>query len=81
MNESQLQKSYNDPIYPRASKIYSDKRFVNIDKGSMGGSHRVCCIVKNNRSCYLDSFGVQPDKILLNQLPKPITNHKYEPKI
>ena len=46
MNESQLQKSYNDPIYPRVSKTYSDKRFVNIDNGSMGGSHRVCCIVK-----------------------------------
>ena len=39
LNESQLQKIYNHPIYPRDSKIYSDKRFVNIDKGSMGGSH------------------------------------------
>ena len=25
MNESQLQKSYNYPIYRRVSKIYSDK--------------------------------------------------------
>ena len=31
MNKSQLQKIYNLPIYPRDSKIYSDKGFVNID--------------------------------------------------
>ena len=39
MNESQLQKIYNYPIYLRDSKIYSDKGFINIDDGSMGGSH------------------------------------------
>ena len=31
LNESQLQEIYNYPIYPRDSKIYSDKGFVNID--------------------------------------------------
>ena len=31
MNGTQLQKVYNYPIYPRDSKIYSDKGFVNID--------------------------------------------------
>ena len=31
MNESQLQKIYNYPIYPRDSKFYSDNGFVNID--------------------------------------------------
>ena len=31
MNESQLRRVYNYPIYPRDSKIYSDKGFVNID--------------------------------------------------
>ena len=30
MNESQLQKVYNHPIYPRDSKINSNKGFVNI---------------------------------------------------
>ena len=31
MNESQLQRVYNYAIYPRDSKIYSDRGFVNID--------------------------------------------------
>ena len=39
MNESQPQKIYNYPIYPRDSKIYSDKGFINIDNGSRGGTH------------------------------------------
>ena len=42
MNESQLQRVYNYNIYPRDSKIYSDKGFINIDDGSMGGSHWNC---------------------------------------
>ena len=37
MNESDLQSVFNYPIYPRDSKIFSDKGFVNIDNGSMGG--------------------------------------------
>ena len=39
MNDSQLQKNCNIPIYPRDSKIYSDKGFVNIDNCRMGGTH------------------------------------------
>ena len=78
MNESQLQKVYDYPIYPRDSKIYSDKGFVNIDNGSMGGSHWTCFIVKDNKSYYFDSFGGQPDKFLLKQLPKPIICHNYK---
>ena len=31
MNESHLQRIYNYPIYPRDSKIHSDRGFVNID--------------------------------------------------
>ena len=50
MNESQLQQIYNYPIYPRDSKIYSNKGFVNIDDGSMSGSHWICFIVKDNKS-------------------------------
>ena len=52
MNESQLQKIYKYPIYPRDSKINSDKGFVNIDNGSMGGSHWTCFIAKDNKSYY-----------------------------
>ena len=78
MNESQLQRVYNYPIHPGDSKIYSDKRFVNIDNGIQGGTHWTCFIVKDNKSYYFDSFGGAPDKFLLNQLPKSITYHNYK---
>ena len=78
LNEFDLQRVYNYPIYPRDSKIYSDRGFVNIDNGSQGGTHWNCFIVKDNKSYYFDSFGVQPDKCLLKQLPKPIIYHNYK---
>ena len=78
MNESELQRVYNYPIYPRDSKIHSDKGFVNIDNGSQGGTHWTCFYIKDNKSCYFDSFGGQPDKILLKQSPKPIIYHNYK---
>ena len=78
MNESQLQKIYNYPIYPRDSKIYSNRGFVNIDDGRMGGSHWTCFVLIDNNSYYFDSFGGTPDKFLLNQLPKPIIYHNYK---
>ena len=78
MDECQLQKIYNCPIYPRDYKIYSDKGFVNIDNGSRGGTHWTCFIVKDYKSFYFDSFGGAPDKFLLNQLPKPIIYHNYK---
>ena len=77
MNDSQLQKIYNYPLYPRDSKIYSDKGFVFVDNGSRGGTHWTCFIVKEKKSFYFDSFGGQPDKFLLNQLLKPIIYHNY----
>ena len=78
MIESQLQRVYNYNIYPRDSKIHSDKGFVNIDNGSRSGTHWTAFYVKNNKSFYFDSFGGQPDKFLLNQLPKPIIYHNYK---
>ena len=78
MNEFQLPKIYNYPIYPRDSKIYSDKGLVNIDNGSQGGTHWACLYIKDNKSLYFDSFGGQPDKFLLNQLHKPIIYHNYK---
>ena len=78
MNESELQKNFNYPIYPKNSKIYSDKGFVNIDDGSQGFSHWVCFIIENNKSFHYDSFGGAPDNFLLNQLPKPIIYHNYK---
>ena len=45
MNESQLQKIYIYPIYPRDSKTYSDKGFVNNDNGERNGTQWTCFIV------------------------------------
>ena len=78
MNESESQRVYNYPIYPRDNKIYSDKGFVIIDNGSQGGGHWTCFAVKDNKSFHFDSFGGQPDKFLLKQLPKPIIYHNYK---
>ena len=78
MNESEFQRIYNYPIYPRDSKTYSDEGFVNTDNGSIEGSHWTCCIVKDNKSYYFDSFGGTPEKFLLNQLPKPILSINYK---
>ena len=49
LNESELQKIYNYPIYPRDSKIYSDKGFVNIDNGFQGGTHWCAFYVKDKK--------------------------------
>ena len=78
MNESQLHKTYNYPIYPRDSKIYSNTGFVKIDNGSQGGTHWTCFIVLDNKSYYFDSFGGQPDNFLLKQLPKTVIHHNYK---
>ena len=78
MNESELQRVYNYPIYPKDSKIYSDKGFVNIGDYRNGGSHWCAFYIKDNISFYFDSFGGSPDKFLLNQLPKPIIYHNYK---
>ena len=75
MKESELQKVYNYPLYPRDSKLYSDRGFVTIDNGSQAGSHWTCFLGKYKKSYYFDPFGGQPDKILLNQLCKPIIYH------
>ena len=63
---------------PETRKHIQTKDFVNIDSGCMGGSHRTCFIVKDNKSFSFDPFGGQPDKFLLEQLPKPIIYHNYK---
>ena len=72
MKENELRRVHNYPKYPRDSKIDSHKGFVYIDNGEQNGTHWTCSIVKDNKPYYLDSFGGQPDKFLINQLPKPI---------
>ena len=61
MNESDLQRICTYPIFPRGSKIYSDKGFVDIENGYQGRSHWVCFIIKDNKPYYFDSFGGTPD--------------------
>ena len=78
MNECQLQKVYKYRLYPRDSKLFSDRGFVIIDNGSQGGTHWTAFYVKNVKSFYFDSFGGQLDKFLLNQLSKPIVYLKYK---
>ena len=78
MKEVELQRVFKYHKYPRDSIIYSNKRNVNIDNGSQVGTHWTCSIIKDNKSFYFDIFGSQPDKGLLNQLPKPILYHNYK---
>ena len=77
-NELELRRVYNYPIYPRDSKIYSDRGYITIDNGSQGGTHWCAFYVKDKKSYYFDSFEGNPDKFLLNQLPKPIIFHNYK---
>ena len=78
MNESQLQKISEYPIYPRDSRIDYDKGFGNIDDATQGGTPWCCFIIKDNKSSYFDSFGGRPDKFLIKEIPesKNITNIK-----
>ena len=78
LNESKLQRVYNYPTYSRDSKKYSDKGFVNIDDGRMGGSHWCWFTKKDNKPFYFDSFGGQPVRFLLKQLSKPIIKRTYK---
>ena len=78
MDESELQRVDKYIIYPSDSKIYSDKGFVNMDNGSQGGTRWTCFIAKDKKSFYFDSFGGQPVKFSIKQLPKPIIYHNYK---
>ena len=75
VNNSDLQKVFIYSIYPKDSKICSDKRFVNIDNRILGGTHWKAFYVENNNSYYFDSFGAQPYQFLLSQLPEPNIYH------
>ena len=59
--ESYLTRSLNNKIYPRGSKIITPQGLLNIDNGSMGGTHWTFFYEKDNKSFYLDSFGGLPD--------------------
>ena len=78
MKKRELKRVYICIINPRDSKIITDTGFIKIDNGSQGGTHWTCFIVKGIKSFYFDSFGGQPDKVLINQWRKPIIYHNYK---
>ena len=59
-------------------QVIKNKGFVNIDNGEQGGTHWTSFHIKDNKSFFIDSFGDQSDKLLLNELPKPITFDTYK---
>ena len=65
-NDTKKESELKRVFFPRDSKINSDKRFVNIDNGSQGGSHWTCFLIKDKRYYYFASFGGAPDSFLLN---------------
>ena len=77
LKENGLQRVYDILIYPRDSKKHSDRGFVVLDDGSMGGSHWTCFMMKDNKSPNFDSFGGAPDKFPLKQLSKSVFYHIY----
>ena len=81
MIESELQRVYIYHNYARDSKIYLDKGSINIDNGSRGGTHWNCFTVKDSKSFNFDSLGEPPDKLLLNDFPKPKTYHNYKNQV
>ena len=78
MNESELRRVHIYKNYPTDGIITTNKGFVTINNGRMGGTHWTCFIIKDNKSYYFDSLGGAPDKFLLNQSHKSIINHNYK---
>ena len=78
MSGTDLQKDYNLSNNPTDSIITFDKCFVNLNNGSMGGGPWTCFLEKDNKSHKFASFGGPPDKLLVQQLPKPITTQNYK---
>ena len=70
MNERDLQKDYIYHIHPGEYKITTVRRFVNIDKGSMGGTHWTHFYIKHDKLFQFDSFGGQFDNFSVQQLPE-----------
>ena len=70
MTGSDFKRGFNHSIYPRGSKRTTNKGFVSIENGQIGGTHWICFYMKDEKSFYFDPFGGQPDTVLLNQLSK-----------
>ena len=62
MSETELQRVYDYDTCPRDSILTTNKRFVTIDNGQMGGTHWTAFFVKNNDSFSFGSLGGAPEK-------------------
>ena len=76
-SENGLKKIYDSSIYPRDSLITKDKRFVNIDNGSMGGSHWTCFHIKITDFFTLIHL-VDSQTIIFKQLQYPKTFQSFK---
>ena len=70
LTESDSKKIYKFSIYLRDSKIKTNKSFINIDIGNMGGSHLTCFYIQDKNSSSLMSYGGPPVIISLHHLSK-----------
>ena len=78
LNEIDFKRVYINLIYPRDSKYFTDRGFVKIDNGQMGGTHWTCCNIKYNKLFYFHRFEGAPAKLLISQFPKSIFYHNYK---
>ena len=58
--------------------ITIEKKFKNVDNGSIDWTHWTCFYIEDHKAFYFDCFGWQHDNFLPNYLPKPIVSHKFE---
>ena len=63
MTQSDWRKVFNYHIYPEGSIITFNKGYVNIENGSMGGTHWTCFHKKDKKSYCFDAFGGQVKKL------------------
>ena len=65
-------KKFKAILNPKDFIMTSDKCFVYIVNGAMGGSHWNCFYMKDKKSFYFESFCGQADNFSLYYLSKPI---------
>ena len=56
MNDGELKRVYNVPIYARDSEKITNKKFVTLGNGEQGGTQWRCFYIKYKRTFYFDRF-------------------------
>ena len=52
--------------------------FANIDDRSLTGTHWTSLYLEDKKSYFLVLFGRPPDNSLLDELPKPLSYHRFD---